>query len=158
VESDDEEIAAVPNIEKAAGVDSNEPVTAQKGTDGNDASKHNEDEVAWSDSDGEKKSATNGEAGASQEPKRRRGKRKVMKKKTMKDEDGYLVTKEEAVWESFSEDEPEPAPVRKEPPKSSFGGAKSQSQSQGKAGAAAAKKKGAGGGGNIMSFFGKKNA
>ncbi len=31
-----------------------------------------------------------------------------MKKKTTKDEDGYLVTKEEAVWESFSEDEPEP--------------------------------------------------
>lgn len=55
---------------------------------------------------------------------RRRGKRKVMKKKKVKDEDGYLgeykrnptppheanemiVTREEAVWESFSEDEPE---------------------------------------------------
>lgn len=59
---------------------------------------------------------------------RRRGRRKVMKKRTYKDEDGYLgessgayytqprrmlilcdtVTKEEAAWESFSEDEPEP--------------------------------------------------
>ncbi|KZM25864.1 uncharacterized protein EKO05_0009231 [Ascochyta rabiei] len=38
---------------------------------------------------------------------RRRGRRRVMKKKTVKDEEGYLVTKEEAVWESFSEDEPE---------------------------------------------------
>ncbi|KIW01799.1 uncharacterized protein PV09_06655 [Verruconis gallopava] len=38
---------------------------------------------------------------------RRRGRRKVMKKRTYQDEDGYLVTKEEAVWESFSEEEPE---------------------------------------------------
>ncbi|KAJ4990347.1 DNA polymerase subunit cdc27 [Stagonosporopsis vannaccii] len=49
---------------------------------------------------------------------RRRGKRRVMKKKTVKDEEGYLVTKEEAVWESYSEDEPEPKrakPVPKPP-------------------------------------------
>jgi DNA polymerase delta subunit 3 len=60
---------------------------------------------------------------------RRRGRRKVTKKQTYQDEDGYLgkssflsanrvescanhqchaVTKEEASWESFSEDEPEP--------------------------------------------------
>ncbi|KAJ5479711.1 hypothetical protein N7530_005220 [Penicillium desertorum] len=39
---------------------------------------------------------------------RRRGKRQVMKKKTVKDEEGYLVTREEATWESFSEDEPVP--------------------------------------------------
>lgn len=57
---------------------------------------------------------------------RRRGRRKIMKKRTYQDEDGYLgiplpqvelewaskliqrlVTKEEAAWESFSEDEPE---------------------------------------------------
>ncbi|KAJ5497335.1 hypothetical protein N7463_009322 [Penicillium fimorum] len=67
---------------------------------------------------------------------RRRGKRQVMKKKTVKDEEGYLVTREEATWESFSEDEPAP---KKKPavnvPK--------------KAGKAA-------GQGNIMSFFGKK--
>ncbi|KXG52688.1 Six-hairpin glycosidase [Penicillium griseofulvum] len=39
---------------------------------------------------------------------RRRGKRQVMMKKTVKDEEGYLVTREEATWESFSEDEPVP--------------------------------------------------
>ncbi|KAG9202937.1 hypothetical protein G6514_003718 [Epicoccum nigrum] len=46
---------------------------------------------------------------------RRRGRRRVMKKKTVKDEEGYLVTKEEAVWESFSEDEPEPKRVKPAP-------------------------------------------
>lgn len=66
-------------------------------------------------------------------PGRRRGRRRVTKKKKVKDEDGYLgeldqsydgnetnteiVTKEETVWESFSEDEREskklkPAPVK----------------------------------------------
>ncbi|KAJ5648040.1 hypothetical protein N7490_004412 [Penicillium lividum] len=68
---------------------------------------------------------------------RRRGKRQVMKKRTVKDEEGYLVTREEATWESFSEDEP--APPKKKPavnvPKAK--GAKP-------------------GQGNIMSFFGKK--
>lgn len=36
---------------------------------------------------------------------KRRGKRKVKKYATTKDEEGFLVTKEEEVWESFSEDE-----------------------------------------------------
>ncbi|KAI4227508.1 MAG: hypothetical protein L6R36_002348 [Xanthoria steineri] len=72
---------------------------------------------------------------------RRRGRRQVMKKKTIKDEEGYLVTKEEAGWESFSEDEPAPkeASVSTAP-----------STSKGKK---AAVKPGQG---NIMSFFGKK--
>ena len=48
---------------------------------------------------------------------RRRGRRRVMKKKKVKDEDGYLVTKEEAVWESFSEDEPVPKKLRPAPAK-----------------------------------------
>jgi DNA polymerase delta subunit 3 len=60
----------------------------------------------------------------------------------MKDEEGYLVTKEEAVWESFSEDEPASQPKPK---------ARSQAKSSGKASGKAAGK-----GGNIMSFFGKK--
>ncbi|KAJ5611089.1 hypothetical protein N7510_007808 [Penicillium lagena] len=68
---------------------------------------------------------------------RRRGKRQVIKKRTVKDEEGYLVTREEASWESFSEDEPAP----KKKPAVSVG--------KGKAG------KGQGQG-NIMSFFGKK--
>ncbi|KAJ6119746.1 Six-hairpin glycosidase [Penicillium sp. IBT 18751x] len=68
---------------------------------------------------------------------RRRGKRQVMKKKTVKDEEGYLVTREEATWESFSEDEPVP---KKKPAVN------------------VAKGKGAKPGqGNIMSFFGKKH-
>ncbi|MCJ1328650.1 hypothetical protein MMC10_005327 [Thelotrema lepadinum] len=76
---------------------------------------------------------------------RRRGRRKVMKKKTVKDVEGYLVTKEEPAWESFSEDEPTPAPKPKvfsssAPVKGKKGGGKS----------------GGGGGGNIMNFFGKK--
>ncbi|KAF2121517.1 DNA polymerase subunit Cdc27 [Lophiotrema nucula] len=51
---------------------------------------------------------TQSESALTSQGGRRRGRRKVMKKKTVKDEEGYLVTKEEAVWESFSEDEPEP--------------------------------------------------
>ncbi|KAG9193116.1 hypothetical protein G6011_03151 [Alternaria panax] len=50
---------------------------------------------------------------------RRRGRRRVTKKKKVKDEDGYLVTKEETVWESFSEDEPAPKKARPAPPKPS---------------------------------------
>jgi len=65
-----------------------------------------------------------------------------MKKKTTKDEDGYLVTKEEPVWESFSEDEPAPLPK----PKVHV----SAGSTKAKKGAAKA------GQGNIMSFFGKK--
>lgn len=85
---------------------------------------------------------------------RRRGKRQVMKKRTIKDEEGYLgkyysfpvrpytklrtVTREEPTWESFSEDEP--APPKKKPAVSVA--------PKGKAGKP--------GQGNIMSFFGKK--
>ncbi|KAF1362764.1 hypothetical protein EJ07DRAFT_163360 [Lizonia empirigonia] len=70
----------------------------------------------------------------------RRGRRRVMKKKTVKDEEGYLVTKEEAVWESFSEDEPQPKRAKPAPKP-----------------AAAAKGKPAGkkGQGSIASFFKK---
>ncbi len=55
---------------------------------------------------------------------------------------GTTVTKEEAVWESFSEDEPV-APPKAKPHASS-------TASKPKKGAAKA------GQGNIMSFFGKK--
>ncbi|RFU26597.1 hypothetical protein B7463_g9733, partial [Scytalidium lignicola] len=73
---------------------------------------------------------------------RRRGKRRVMKKKTVRDEEGYLVTKEEAVWESFSEDDAPAAPKRQQ---LSSGVASKPKKAAGKAGQ-----------GNIMSFFGKK--
>ncbi|KAL2000546.1 hypothetical protein VTN02DRAFT_2933 [Thermoascus thermophilus] len=72
---------------------------------------------------------------------RRRGRRQVMKKKTIKDEEGYLVTVEEPVWESFSEDEPAPPPKKKP----ALGGP----SSKGKGGAK-------NGQGSIMSFFAKK--
>lgn len=90
---------------------------------------------------------------------RRRGRRRVMKKRTMKDDEGYLgmlclpslatkilimiiVTKEEAVWESFSEEEPEPKKK-----KANFA---APTTAKGK------KAGGKAGQGNIMSFFGKK--
>ncbi|KAL8666343.1 MAG: hypothetical protein Q9202_001614 [Teloschistes flavicans] len=94
---------------------------------------------------------------------RRRGRRKVMKKKTLRDEEGYLgwffplicgprslrsliesaVTKEEPAWESFSEDEPPPkgTTLTSTPSSISTKGQKTT-----------AKK----GQGNLMSFFGKK--
>ncbi|GAM85091.1 hypothetical protein ANO11243_030940 [Dothideomycetidae sp. 11243] len=46
---------------------------------------------------------------------RRRGRRRVMKKRTVKDEEGYLVTKEEAAWESFSEEDAPPPAKRNKP-------------------------------------------
>ncbi|KAH8774283.1 DNA polymerase subunit Cdc27 [Hyaloscypha sp. PMI_1271] len=72
---------------------------------------------------------------------RRRGRRRIMKKKTVKDAEGYLVTKEEPVWESYSEDEAPPPPK----PKVSAPSTAKAKKSTAKAGQ-----------GNIMSFFGKK--
>ncbi|KAI9727903.1 MAG: hypothetical protein M1828_005308 [Chrysothrix sp. TS-e1954] len=90
---------------------------------------------------------------------RRRGRRKVLKKKTTKDAEGYLVTSEEAVWESFSEDETAPA-ARKGAPaglvgreKGSAGG--SGETVSGKGGKAAGAPSGKVGQGNIRSFFKK---
>ncbi|GIZ41522.1 hypothetical protein CKM354_000482500 [Cercospora kikuchii] len=74
---------------------------------------------------------------------RRRGRRRVMKKKTVKDEEGYLVTREEAAWESFSEEEPAPKKPKTSAPAPSTN-------------KPAAKKGGKPGQGNIMSFFAKK--
>lgn len=116
--------------------------------------------VNWSDLDAEnqsKEQATELDPGTdpapAAPPRRRRGKRKVLKKKTMKDEEGYLVTREEPAWESFSEDEPAPAKAKANP-----AAPKMQTQSQGKGAAKGglAEKGKQKGGGNIMSFFGKK--
>lgn len=150
MDSDDEnDSAAVPSKQTK-----NEGLSkAVKRSDG-DASDEDKEEVAWSESDTEEKAqkaqtASNPAPTEPSGPQRRRGKRKIMKKRTTKDEDGYLVTKEEAVWESFSEEEPEPKAA---PIKPTFGKAQS-TPSQGKAGGKAGAKKA---GGNIMSFFGKK--
>ncbi|KAF2226898.1 DNA polymerase subunit Cdc27 [Elsinoe ampelina] len=78
---------------------------------------------------------------------RRRGRRRVMKKRTVKDEEGYLVTKEEAAWESFSEDEA-PAPKKAKPSIMAQAAAKSTGDKGGK--------KGGKGQNSIMSFFAKK--
>ena len=110
--------------------------------------------VTWSDSDPDQPPTPKTKPSTSTEPTpppppspppgprtRRRAKRKVTKKRTVKDDEGYLVTREEAVWESFSEDEPvvraPPPPPPPAPPT-----AKTQ--------------KGKGKGGDIMAFFGKK--
>ena len=144
MDSDDEDI---PISKKP---DDEEETLKQEGKNAGDA------DVAWSDSDTEGRKAPKQEealkqepATANTEPKRRRGKRKVMKKRTMKDEEGYLVTKEEAVWESFSEDEPASQPK----PKASF---PTKTQSQPKSSGGKPTGKTAGKGGNIMNFFGKK--
>ncbi|KAI3401384.1 hypothetical protein diail_11468 [Diaporthe ilicicola] len=73
---------------------------------------------------------------------RRRGKKRVMKKKTVMDDQGYLVTVQEPGWESFSEDEPAPPAAKK----------KAETSSQ----PAKPKKPAAKGQGNIMSFFSKR--
>ncbi|RKU47206.1 hypothetical protein DL546_008175 [Coniochaeta pulveracea] len=80
---------------------------------------------------------------------RRRGKRKVMKKKQILDDQGYLVTIQEAAWESFSEDEA-PQPISKPKP--------STAPSASSAPAAKPKKAAGpkGSQGSIMSFFSKK--
>ncbi|KAF4584214.1 DNA polymerase subunit Cdc27 [Ophiocordyceps camponoti-floridani] len=72
---------------------------------------------------------------------RRRGRRRVMKKKRILDDEGYMVTIQEAGWESFSEEDVAPAPavVNKGPEKGKKGGAGAKGR-----------------GGNIMAFFSKK--
>ena len=102
----------------------------------------------------------------SQEPKRKRGKRKVLKKTTKRDEKGYLglphpllvevedtdrvVTKNEYVYESFSEDEEDEAVEEKVPKKSVPAHVKSEGEKKKGKGAGAAGQK------SLMSFFGKK--
>ncbi|KAI9745581.1 MAG: hypothetical protein M1818_001115 [Claussenomyces sp. TS43310] len=74
---------------------------------------------------------------------RRRGRRRIMKRKTTQDEEGYLVTREEPAWESFSEDEPA-MPKCKAPGSSIPASMGNLKRGTGK------------GQGNIMSFFAKK--
>ncbi|CAM1511063.1 Fc.00g085760.m01.CDS01 [Cosmosporella sp. VM-42] len=76
---------------------------------------------------------------------RRRGKRRVMKKERILDDQGYMVTIQKPGWESFSEDEA-PPPAKKLTP------TPTPSSSAPKAKKAAGKSSQ----GNIMSFFSKK--
>ncbi|ETS75843.1 hypothetical protein PFICI_12787 [Pestalotiopsis fici W106-1] len=75
---------------------------------------------------------------------RKRGKRRVSKKVTKMDDQGYLITSQELAWESFSEDEA-PPPLKTKVEKT-----------EKPAPAAKGKKGGAKGQGSIMSFFAKK--
>ncbi|KAM4055693.1 DNA polymerase subunit cdc27 domain-containing protein [Hirsutella rhossiliensis] len=77
---------------------------------------------------------------------RRRGKRRIMKKKRILDDQGYMVTIQEPGWESFSEDDTPQPPAKKATPTStpSSSGAKTK------------KPGGKKDQGNIMSFFSKK--
>lgn len=146
MEDDDAEEPAIPSVANATDIDA-DPPAAKTGTDA-DGPEGDGDQVDWSESDSEKKKSTQKEP---EGPKRRRGKRKVLKKRTAKDEDGYLVTKEEEVYESFSEDEPEVASKSAFPPVKSTGSVKSSSQkSSAPSSGTVGKKK------DIMSFFGKK--
>ncbi|KAM0255182.1 hypothetical protein ACHAQJ_006025 [Trichoderma viride] len=79
---------------------------------------------------------------------RRRGKRRVMKKKRILDDQGYMVTIQEAAWESFSEDEAPPPATKPTPTPTP-----ASSTQKSKKAAATAK---SGSQGNIMSFFSKK--
>lgn len=157
---DDDEEPAVPNVERASGITASASVVKHSDTDEQMA--EGTEEAGWSESDAESQrqkakgkdnSTKQEEENVKTEPKRRRGKRKVIKKKTTKDEDGYLVTKEEAVWESFSEDEPEPKKSRPSFPASS---AKGSSQSKNPPSKSSGKAANASKGGGIMNFFGKK--
>ncbi|KAF7542767.1 hypothetical protein G7Z17_g11295 [Cylindrodendrum hubeiense] len=83
---------------------------------------------------------------------RRRGKRRVMKKKRILDDQGYMVTIQEPGWESFSEDDAAP-PAKKQ----AVTVTQSQTSSSTPSSSAGKGKKPAGKGqGNIMSFFAKK--
>ena len=148
MDSDDDE-PVVPKVEDEAAKASG-PLATDKAPEGDD----DEEGVTWSDSDKEGKTEKD-VAPEQSGPKRKRGKRKVMKKRTTKDEDGYLVTKEEAVWESFSESDNELEKKAGPLQKSAFGKTQSSQPSSQKtaAGAKAGAKKGKG---DIMSFFGKK--
>jgi DNA polymerase delta subunit 3 len=99
-----------------------------------------------------------------EEPKRKRGKRKVLKKTTKRDEKGYLgtttnflsdvnvlVTKNEYVYESFSEDDESDVPKgKKNTSNAPSVAAPAPAGDKKKSKAAAAGQK------SLMSFFGKK--
>ncbi|KAF7560234.1 hypothetical protein G7046_g3904 [Stylonectria norvegica] len=91
---------------------------------------------------------------------RRRGKRRVMKKNRILDDQGYMVTIQEPGWESFSEDEaPPPAKKQTPAPIASSTAAKPKKSAAKASQAKGSQAKGSqakGSQGNIMSFFSKK--
>ncbi|KYK61990.1 DNA polymerase subunit Cdc27 [Drechmeria coniospora] len=77
---------------------------------------------------------------------RRRGRRRVMKKKRILDDQGYMVTIQESGWESFSEEETSEPPPKKATP----------SLTPSSSGVKAKKPVAKASQGSIMSFFSKK--
>ncbi|EFZ01495.2 DNA polymerase subunit Cdc27 [Metarhizium robertsii ARSEF 23] len=75
---------------------------------------------------------------------RRRGKRRVLKKKRILDDQGYMVTIQEPGWESFSEDDITPPAKKPTPPLMPSSSMKAKKTST------------KGSQGSIMSFFAKK--
>ncbi|KAL9085826.1 MAG: hypothetical protein Q9159_004491 [Coniocarpon cinnabarinum] len=170
--SDDEsELAAVPETSKEAKQKAEEDkkakaereATLQKMMEDDDEEQdkpNEEDDAEMQDAAAEQQSDSN----KSTEPRsevvegeikevtsgggRRKGRRRVMKKKHFKDTEGYMVTREEPVWESFSEDEAPPPPARKDSGSASTLKSTAKDDKN--------KKGGRPGQGNIMSFFSKK--
>ncbi|KAG9251838.1 DNA polymerase subunit Cdc27 [Emericellopsis atlantica] len=167
-EADDDDIAAEKPLKESASARTSRKEREERlrqmmeEDDDDDAADAEKDEHEDGNADDEEmEDAPAPEAEAAEEPKngepsevvsstgdgRRRGKRKVMKKKRILDDQGYMVTIQEPGWESFSEDEA-PAPAKKAKPAptpTSSAPAKSKKPT-GKGGAQ----------GSLMSFFSKK--
>lgn len=111
--------------------------------------KNDDDDDEEKDGEAPDSPARNKLAPSDAPPKKRRVRRQVMKKKTYKDAEGYLVTKQEPVWESAEEDVVE-AQEAKRPKVESVAKKGSASASGG------ARGEGKRGQGNIMKFFGRK--
>lgn len=148
MEADDDEDGVAPDAKvdedevMAEEGETSAPVPLEPTADGQGLKQQSPGAAGENDGDGEPTvTVTNG---------RRRGRRRVMKKKTTKDAEGYLVTKEEMGWESFSESDREP---EKKKVKEAVAAKPVAGGAGGKKGAGAAAKKGQG---NIMSFFSKK--
>ena len=96
---------------------------------------------------------------ASAPPERTRGKRKVKKKVVEKDEEGYMTTRYEDIWESCSDEEPAPVPVSEPEAARPSADARSMPKSKPMAVGKRGSSKGSAGSakqGNLMSFFSKK--
>jgi DNA polymerase delta subunit 3 len=93
---------------------------------------------------------TDGPVSTKTEDSRQRGRRRIMRKKQVMDDQGYLVTLQEAAWESFSEEESSVLDSKKQAKPSTLMSSRSASQ------VTKAKKPITKGQGSIASFFSKK--
>ncbi|KAK3818607.1 MAG: DNA polymerase subunit Cdc27 [Benniella sp.] len=119
--------------------------------DGPNIEMQGEDSVMADGEEAGPSKAAQNEGTSSGTPGRRRGHRTVMKRKTYRNERGYMVTEDYKAVESFSEDDtpaPAPAPVRVE---------KAAQPVKGKTeGTTGGKKKAGSGNQSLLNFWGKK--